>query len=166
MPTRGVLAMALFLAGCDDTLYRYPPPIVDYDPDWDGIVAFTYDNCRVCHPGVVPSVPLPEAIEDDVRCTTHKCDKVVLAMPSQRQAEFDRDHPFEEGAQNDQECVKPRERICGDYVVPFEPEESYFWRVISETEHEPGDQMMPMTGYLPARQVEFVKEWIELGAPL
>ena len=63
-------------------------------------------------------------------------------------------------------CVDIRNRTCGDYVVPFEPEDSYLWRVLSEEASEAGDQMMPMTGYLPPEQVEFIREWIEAGAPL
>ena len=167
MPHRGtVVALAMLLAGCDDTLYQYPPRIVEYDADWDGVVAFTYDHCRQCHPALVPSVPLPEALEEDVRCEDRVCERERHASRA-REAPEDRDHPLDDDRLNAPlVCIDIKDRICGDYVVPGDPEGSYFWRVLSEEAAEPGDQKMPMTGYLPPEQVEFIREWIEAGAPL
>ena len=52
------------------------------------------------------------------------------------------------------------------YIVPGDPQASYFWRVLSEADRQPGDLKMPMTGTLPAEQIEFIEEWILAGAPL
>lgn len=63
MSTRAVLVLATMLVGCDDTVF--PQHIVEYENDWTGVSAFTYNTCRGCHPSVAePS--WPEALEEDL----------------------------------------------------------------------------------------------------
>lgn len=121
MRPRTLVAALALLVGCDDTVF--PPHYVEYEPDWLGIQAFTYQNCRGCHPSIAePS--WPEALEDDILSGE------------------------------------------GVYVVPGDAQASWFWRVLSDEDRETGDPIMPATGALPAEQIEFVREWIEAGAPL
>ena len=51
MPVRGVLALLLALAGCEDAWY--PQPVVEYGSNWMGVQAFSHDFCSDCHPSVV-----------------------------------------------------------------------------------------------------------------
>lgn len=121
MSPRALLVVVALVAGCDDTIY--PQHLVEYEPDWLGVQAFTYNSCRQCHPSIAdPS--WPEGLEDDL--------------------------------------------VSGEgvYVVPGDPAASFFWRVLSDEDREPGDPIMPANGALPEEQIQFVKEWILAGAPL
>jgi len=142
MPYRQALVLTALLGGCDDTLFSNQ--VVEYEENWSGVVAFTYANCRQCHPSVAEPT-WPDALEVDLEEDSKVCD----------------------------ESIDCESGTCGDdgtcdtlYVVPNDPQASYFWRVLSEDARQPGDLTMPASGQLPAEQIEFIEEWIINGASL
>lgn len=55
----------------------------------------------------------------------------------------------------------------GTYVVPYDPDGSLLWRMISGELQGDDPGVMPIgTGPLPDAEIEHVQEWILNGAPL
>ena len=144
MLVRGVLALVVALAGCEDSYY--PRPVVEYGSNWMGVQAFSHDFCSDCHPSVAEPA-FPDALQADLECWDDVCEVA----------------PTECAGLTCDDC---RALLCGRYVIPNDPEGSLFWRVISDEDREPGDRAEPPTGTLTAEQIEFVRTWIDEGASL
>ena len=65
MVVRGLLALVVALAGCEDAYY--PRPFVEYGDNWMGVQAFSQDFCSECHPSVAEPA-FPDALEADAEC--------------------------------------------------------------------------------------------------
>ena len=52
-----------------------------------------------------------------------------------------------------------------DYIVPFEPEESYFWHKLNDTQASVGGTgaVMPLEGMLPQADLDLIERWILEG---
>ena len=144
MAKRGALVLALALAGCEDAYY--PRPVVEYGANWMGVQAFSHEFCSDCHPSIAEPA-FPDALEADLTCYNDACEVTPTECTGLT-------------------CDDCRALLCSTYIVPHDPEGSLFWRVISDDDRQPGERAEPPTGTLSAEQIEFVREWIDAGAPL